>query len=103
MGSFYRATILDLLVQEGGTAKAAGVMRRIQKNMHPLFTPADREHLDKKGPRWRSKVNDAAHSLRKLGYLTNPTRATWAITPEGRDSLPSPQTPPALTPAWADP
>ena len=86
-GSFYSTTILDLLIREGGTAKTAKVMRHMEKVLTPLFTPADRAHLDKKGPRWRSKVNDAAHSLRKLGYLTTPTRATWEITPEGRHNL----------------
>ena len=86
-GSFYSTTILDFLVQEGGTAKADAIIRRIGAAMTPLFTPADLEHLHKKGPRWRSKVNDAAHSLRGLGYLATPTRATWEITPLGRQSL----------------
>ena len=85
--SFYHTLILESLVQNGGTAKAAQIIRRIEARVAPLFTPADLQQVRKKGSRWRAHINDASRSLRRQGYLIATRRGTWEITPQGRQSL----------------
>lgn len=83
----YWVPILSVLVELGGTAKAAEVLERVGKVMKPRLKPVDFEPLASgpDNPRWRNAAQWARNSMVKQGLLkADSARGVWEISEAGR-------------------
>jgi hypothetical protein len=86
----YRAPILNVLMDMGGSGKAADVLEQVGKIMKPALKKVDFEPLASgpDNPRWRNAAQWARNSMVKEGLLKSDSpRGVWAITDAGRRFL----------------
>lgn len=72
-----------MLVESGGSSKAAEVLERVGKVMKPRLKPVDFQPLASgpENPRWRNAAQWARNSMVKDGLLKpDSPRGVWEIT-----------------------
>ena len=82
-----RAQDLDLvaLVELGGEASRAQVLKHISHKWGHRFTAADRETLQSNGEeRWSKTCNWGFHYLQRDGLIRRPRRGLQSLTAEGK-------------------
>lgn len=88
--SRYRAPILRVLSEMGGSGKAAEVLERVGEIMKPHLKPVDFEPLASSpdNPRWRNAAQWARNSMVNEGLLKRDSpRGVWEISEAGRQWL----------------
>lgn len=83
----YRAPILGVLVEMGGSGRAAEVLERVGQILRPLLKPVDFEPLASgpDNPRWRNAAQWARNAMVKEGLMvTDSARGIWEISDAGR-------------------
>jgi restriction system protein len=85
--SQYRVPILKVLVEMGGSGKAADVLERVGRMMKPLLKKVDFEPLASgpDNPRWRNAAQWSRNTMVKEGLLKGDSdRGVWEISEPGR-------------------
>ena len=84
----YELPILEVLVEEGGTAHAHTVIDRVGEKLEKRLTDRDKQLLPSGGIRWQKRVQFARLRLAERGLLRRDSgRGIWAITDTGRRHL----------------
>lgn len=81
----YWLPILQILVEEGGAARANDVITAVGELVADRLTEADHEPLKIGEVRWRNRVRFARLRMRERGLLKEDSpKGVWEITDEGR-------------------
>ncbi len=84
----FQAPILEVLVELGGSGRAADVLDRVGEKLEAVLNPHDRELLQGGTIRWRNSTRWARKVMVEEGLLANNSPiGIWEITPAGREWL----------------
>jgi len=85
----YEIPLLQALVDLGGRAECAVVLKRVCEIMADILKPADFDILPSgRDVRWENMVHWRRNNLKNEGYLRSDSpRGIWEITDKGRDYL----------------
>lgn len=84
----YRLPILRALVDLGGSADVAHVIRRVDEEMRAALTPHDREDIRSGMVRWEKAANWERFDMVREGLLkADSPRGVWEISEKGRRHL----------------
>ena len=85
-GTEYEVPILEALVEAGGSAPTAEVIKSVGHRLRDRLTELDRQHLQSGGLRWRSRIQFVRLRMVERGLMVKGSPpGTWAITEEGRN------------------
>lgn len=85
----FRRPILEALIELGGSARVAEVMRRVEMKLRNVLNDYDRQRLrSNKDVRWHNTAQWCRNRMVKEGLLRdNSKRGVWEITERGREAL----------------
>lgn len=87
-GREYEVPILEALVEAGGSAPTAEVIKAVGRRLDDRLSELDRQQLPSGGLRWRSRIQFVRLRLVERGLMVKGSPpGTWAVTDAGRDFL----------------